>query len=198
MKLNILKELLRTKQTIFSFKELLMIMGSSDVVSLRKKLIYYVRTGELYHIRRGLYAKDEKYDRYELATKILTPSYISFETVLLRAGIVFQFTSQIFVASYTSRTLILDGQEYIFRTIKAPILTNTLGVEIRETYSIATPERAFLDMLYIHKDYYFDNEASLDWKKVFEILPIYNNKRMTKIVNEHFKEVTSERTVHGT
>jgi len=41
-------------------------------------------------LRRGLYAKDNSYDKNELATKIYIPSYISFETVLRNAGAIFQ------------------------------------------------------------------------------------------------------------
>ncbi len=67
------------------------------------------------------------------------------------------------------------------------ILTNGAGVENKENYSIATPERAFLDVLYLNKDYHFDNLSSLDRDKVFEILPVYNNQRMAKKVKEIFK-----------
>jgi len=38
----------------------------------------------------------------------------------------------------------------------------------------------------LHKDYHFDNLSSLDWAKVYEILPIYGgNKRMAKIVKRY-------------
>ena len=48
-----------------------------------------------------------------------------------------------------------------------------------ETYVIASKERAFLDMLYLYKEYHFDNLESINWEKVAEILPIYGgNKRM--------------------
>jgi len=54
---------------------------------------------------------------------------------------------------------------------------------------MATPERAFLDVLYLNKDYYFDNLSGLNWEKVFEILPVYEgNKRMERRVKEQYKE----------
>jgi hypothetical protein len=43
-----------------------------------------------------------------------------------------------------------------------------------------------LDRVYISKNYYFDNLCGVDWDKVFEILPIYHNKRMEKTVKEYF------------
>jgi hypothetical protein len=47
----------------------------------------YVTAGKLIRVRRGLYAKDKDYNRFELATRINTPSYISFETVFTGSGL---------------------------------------------------------------------------------------------------------------
>ena len=183
MEKNLLNELLRSDQTVFSFKELLLQFRTDNVKRLASKLSYYVKKGELHHIRRGLYSKNAAYNRFELATKILTPSYISFETILSAAGIIFQYSSQLYIASYQTRDITCDGRTYSFKTIKPTILTNTLGVEILATYSIASPERAFLDIIYRHKQYHFDNLEPLDWHKVYDILPIYgNNKSMQKRV----------------
>ena len=196
MKKRFLNELLRSNQTVFSFKELLLQFRTDDVKTLTSKLSYYVKNGELHHIRRGLYSKNTAYNRFELATKILTPSYISFETVLSAAGIIFQYSSQLSIASYQSRDITCDGRIYSFKTIKPIILTNTLGIEILTTYSIASPERAFLDIVYRHKQYHFDNLEPLDWDKVYEIVPIYgNNKSMQKrvaIYHDSFKKTKGE------
>jgi hypothetical protein len=79
----------------------------------------------------------------------------------------------------------VDGQTYSYRKVRDAILTNNAGVEAKDNFSIASAERAFLDVLYLSKDYHFDNLAPLNWDKVFEILPIYNNKRMVKRVKEY-------------
>ena len=139
----------------------------------------------MYHIRRGLYAKNAHYDRLELATKIYTPAYISLETVLAKSGIIFQYYSQIFVATYQSKELNCDGQTYVFKTIKPTILTNSQGIEVRDNYSIATPERAFLDTIYLNKEYYFDNLEPLNWNTVYSLLPIYSNKSMVERVKKY-------------
>lgn len=185
---NFLKEILRTTQTVFSFKELILKFKPDEINTLKSKLNYYVKHGDLHHIRRGLYSKDTNYDRLELATKIFIPSYISFETVLSSAGIIFQYYSQIFVASYQSREITCDDKIYAFRTIKPIILTNSLGIEILENYSIATPERALLDIIYLNDNYHFDNLEPINWKEVYEILPVYgnNNIRMKKRVDKHY------------
>jgi len=116
----------------------------------------------------------------------MTPSYVSFETVLEKEGIIFQYHSQVTVASYTSREINVDNQTYIFKKIRTPILVNPLGIEQKDGVAIASRERAFLDILYINKDYHFDNLRSIDWDKVFEILPIYKNKRLVKLVNKYY------------
>jgi predicted transcriptional regulator of viral defense system len=182
-----LKDILRLNQTVYSFKQLTLLFPNTEPKTLKSRLSYYVKHGDLYHIRRGLYAKDENYDRYELATKIMTPAYISFESVLAAKGIIFQFYDQIFVASYQSKSILCDGQQYTFRKLKDSILTNTAGIELLQNYSIATAERAFLDTLYSNTSYYFDNLSPINWHKVFDILPIYKNKRMEKAVDLYYK-----------
>lgn len=185
---NVLDKILRKDKTIFSFKEIAIGERRINVSALRSKLNYYVKTGQLYNVRRGIYAKDKDYDRLELANRILIPSYISFETVLRQAGIIFQYYSQIFVATYQTREIVCEGQTYVYRKIKDRILYDATGIKIQDTYSIASPERAFLDILYLNKDYYFDNLYPLDWDKVYKILPIYKNKRMEKVVRQHHKK----------
>ncbi|MBU2564440.1 hypothetical protein KKA23_02570 [Patescibacteria group bacterium] len=180
-----LSTILRSKKTVFSFKDIVLLWGDSGNAA-RVRLNYYLRNNSLYHIRQGLYAKDKDYDKRELATRIYTPAYISFETVSGFSGLTFQYYSQIFVASYLTREIEIDNQKYSFRKIKNTVLTNKAGIENRGEYLIASKERAFLDIMYINKDYYFDNLIGIDWDKVFEILPIYNNKRMMKKVKEIF------------
>ena len=179
MEKDYLLNLLRSKNTIFTTKDVSLLWGVSDVHFVRKKLYRYIKSEKLYSVRKGIYAKDKNYEKYELATKIFTPSYISFETVLAKAGITFQFYGQIFVASYLTRELVVDDQAYSLKKIKDSILTNRAGIEAKENYFIATSERAFLDILYLNKEYHFDNLESINWEKVDEILPIYgSNKRM--------------------
>lgn len=168
---------------------------TGDTQKLKSKLNYYVKRGDLINVRRGLYVKDEHYNRYELATKILTPSYISFETVLSSTGVIFQYYNQLFVASYQTRTILCDKQTYSFRALKPTILTNSLGIEIHENYSIACPERAFLDIVYRRQNYHFDNLEPLDWEKVYKILTVYgDNKSMKYRVDRYFNSFQEERS----
>jgi len=184
--------LLRSPKTIFSVKDAALLWGEEREQMVAIRLNRYVVSGKLIRIRRGIYAKDKKYNRFELATRIYTPSYISFETVLTRAGINFQFYGNIFVASYVTRDIEAGDQKISFIRMKDYVLSNTVGIEHQDGIATATKERAFLDRIYVSKDYHFDNLHALDWDKVFEILPIYNNKRLEKKVKTYFNRYKSD------
>lgn len=180
-----LETLLRSKRTIFSTKDVALLWGGEGEAASRVRLSYYVRVGKLIRVHRGLYAKDANYDKFELATKIYTPSYVSFETVLAKTGVTFQFYGQIFVASYITREITVDSQVYSYKRIRDSILTNHTGIDAKESYYIASPERAFLDVVYASRGYHFDNISPLNWERVFEILPIYRNNSMEKRVKKY-------------
>ncbi len=182
-----LEVLLRSPKTIFSSKDVSLLWGEESDEVIKKRLNKYVKAGKLIRVRRGIYAKDKNYDRFELATRINTPSYISLETVLTRRGVNFQYYGNIFVASYINREIDIEGQKITFVRMKDYVLSNTTGIEHKDGIATATSERAFLDRVYVSKDYHFDNLANLNWDKVFEILPIYHNKRLEKKIKEYFK-----------
>jgi hypothetical protein len=179
--------ILRGGNTVFTFKDILLASGETNAALLKRRINYYIKKGELYPIRIGIYAKDKNYDKLELANKIFTPAYISLETVLAREGIVFQHYDQIFVVSYLTREISCDGQTYVFRRMKDTVLTNSLGIEKKNNYCIASKERAFLDTIYLNKNYHFDNLSSINWDKCFEMLPIYDNKAMAIRLNSYHK-----------
>lgn len=128
MKRDCLLDLMRTDKTIFTFKDVSLLWSETDRNLAKKKIYRYIKTGKMFSVRKGIYAKDKTYDKYELATKIYTPAYLRFETVLGAAGVTFQFYSQIFIASYQTKELECDGQKYSFCRIKDEILTNQNGL----------------------------------------------------------------------
>lgn len=179
--------LLRSKNSVFSTKDIALLWRETQTGTAQVRLNYYVKAGKLIRVRRGIYAKDKNYDKYEFATKIFRPSYVSFETVLGASGMTFQYYGNIFIASYIKREIKCDGQTYSFVKIKDTILSNPKGIDQAGEYAIASKERAFLDTIYRSKKYYIDNLSPLDWDKVFEILPIYNNKKMAKTVQKYYE-----------
>jgi len=192
---NYLTTILRSPKTVFTFKDIVLLWHEASTTAARVRLNYFVKKGELYRIRKGLYAKNEAYNKLELATRILIPSYVSFETVLSKEGLIFQYYEPILVASYDTRKITIGQQVYSFRKIKNEVLINSAGVEHVQETSIATKERAFLDMLYVNGSYHFDNTRPLNWDTVFELLPIYRNQEMVKRVNRIFNREKSKN--HG-
>lgn len=189
---NYLSSILRSDKTVFTPKDIALLWHEPSTSATRVRLNYYVKKGDLYRIRKGLYAKSRSYNKLELATRIFTPSYVSFETVLAKEGLIFQFYNKIFVASYLSRVIRADQQTYTYRKIKDEVLTNSTGVEHGNETSIATKERAFLDTLYLNSDYQLDNSQSINWDELFRILPIYKNQRMTRKIGSLYKSIRGQ------
>jgi len=158
--------------------------NNANIASCNNKLNYYVRTGKLENPRKGIYAKSD-YNREELACRIFIPSYISLEYVLQRAGIIFQYDSQITSVSYLSRSAEVEEQTYSFRRIKGEIIVDTSGINRKSnSVNIATAERAFLDLLYLDKNFYFDNLNPLSKEHINRLLPLYQSKALTMRANK--------------
>jgi hypothetical protein len=191
--------LLRSPQTVFSTKDAALLWNDSDETLVSDRLKKYAKAGKLLRVRRGFYAKDKEYSRLELATRIYTPSYISFETVLAQTGTNFQHYSNIFVASYVNREIAIGDQKITIIRMKDYVLSNTLGIEHIDGTAIATRERAMLDRLYVSKAYYFDTLEGVDWDKICKILPIYHNKRLEKTVREYIAQYApNEKDIYST
>ena len=175
-------------RTVFRLNDIAMLLGQPDTGLLSQRLNYYVRTGRLLNPRRGFYAK-QGYNPEELACLLYTPSYISMEYVLQKAGVVFQYDSQITVASYLSREVQSNAGAFVYRKIKGEILVDTHGLRQQNNITIATPERAFLDVMYLNKEYYFDNLNPLDKGKIIKLLPIYRSEQLRKRVLKRLENV---------
>jgi hypothetical protein len=181
-------QMYQASKTVLTSKDLALIWGESNQNNLKAKIAYYVKRGVLIRLTRGVFTKDKKYDPKELATSIYTPSYVSFETVLREAGVIFQHYETLFAAGPWPITKKVDQYTITFRKLKESVLFNPTGINIEKNYSIATPERAFLDMLYLFPKYSFDNLHSIDWGKCFELAKIYGNKQLVKRLTEYQKK----------
>jgi hypothetical protein len=186
MKDNVILSIYKEARTVFRLRDIALILGEMDFESLNKKLNYYVRTGKLLNPRKGIYAKPN-YSIEEMACSLYTPSYISLEYVLQKAGVVFQFDSGVTTISYLSRSIEIQEQTFVYRKIKGEIIANTRGISRQINHvNIATVERACLDLLYLNKDYYFDNLNPVNKTKVYDLLPIYMSKALNDRVIKLF------------
>jgi hypothetical protein len=171
-------------RSVYRLNDVAMLMKETNFESLNKRLNYFVKCNKIQNPRKGVYTKTT-YDKEELACRVFIPSYISLEYVLQKAGVIFQYNSQITSVSYLSRNIEVDQTNFVFRKIKGDILVDTNGI-IRQTtgVNIATPERAFLDTLYLNGNFYFDNINSLDKELIFKLLSIYKSNKLTQRVTK--------------
>ncbi len=107
---------------------------------------------------------------------------VSFESVLSKNNIVFQDYSNQVTSAYTNTAQKQVGDKsYSYYKLYPKLLTNPAGLEIQNGITIATPERAVCDRLYLTPKYYFDNIDGLNKEKLVNIAKNYN-KRVQKEV----------------
>ena len=185
---NVLEVILSSPRTVFNVQSLRMLTECEDSQKLTKSLHYYVKEGKIHNPRRGIYTK-ASFDEKEMACSLFRPAYVSLEYVLQRSGIVFQYDDTVTCVSYLNRIVEIDDKAYQFRIIKPELWIGMDGIEQQDNILIATPERAFLDMIYLGAgNCYFDNLHPLNKIKVKQLLPFYQSKvlteRVTKLLNQ--------------
>ena len=185
---NVLEEILSSPRTVFNVQSLRMLTECEDSQKLTKSLHYYVKEGKIHNPRRGIYTK-ATFDEKEMACSLFRPAYVSLEYVLQRSGIVFQYDDTVTCVSYLNRIVEIGDKAYQFRIINPELWIGMDGIEQQDNILIATPERAFLDMIYLSAgNCYFDNLHPLNKIKVKQLLPFYQSKvlteRVTKLLNQ--------------
>ena len=181
---NALEAILNSSRTVFNVQSLMMLTECEDSQKLTKSLHYYAKEGKIRNPRRGIYTK-ATYDEKEMACSLFRPTYISLEFVLQRSGVVFQYDDTITCVSYLNRTVEIDDKAYQFRIINPELWIGMEGIEQHDNTLIATPERAFLDMIYLSAgNCYFDNLHPLNKTEVKQLLPHYQSKVLTERVYE--------------
>ena len=113
-----------------------------------------MKQGVSTRLTRGIFGINNNYNPQDLARSIYIPSYISFETVLRENGVIFQHYNTVFVAFKWSKELRIDKNIFSFRKLKDTLLFNSSGIIHKDNYTIASPERAFLDMIYLFPNYF--------------------------------------------
>ena len=129
----------------------------------------YVQKGVLIPIYKGLYSTVplSRLDPLELGRAVIHRyAYLSTESVLIQAGVIFQATYAHTFISDVHKKVTLDSMSFLFRKLKQEYLNNPAGIQNQNGLFVATPERAVADMLYFNPRYHFDARQGLDWDKV--------------------------------
>lgn len=179
---NILEVILNSSRSVFNIQSLRIMTECKNSQKLTQSLHYYVKEGKICNPRRGIYTK-ATYNEQEMACSLFRPAYISLEYVLQRAGVVFQYDDAITCVSYLNRIVEIDDKTYQFRIINPELWIGMEGIRQDDNILIATPERAFLDMVYLSAgNCYLDNLHPLNKTKVKQLLPLYQSKVLTERV----------------
>lgn len=164
-------ELNKIKKLYFGYEEISRALGIS-LQSARVSATRYVNQGALIKIKRNIYMLKEKWkilereEKFTLANLVQVPSYISFMTALDYYEITTQIQSDFIESAAVKRTKEARVENTIFTFTK---MRNNLyfGFKKEKDFFIATPEKAFLDSLYLRSlgRYNFDID-SLDLSKL--------------------------------
>ena len=179
-----LRKLFNSGKTVFSSEDLGKILEIINKNYLKVVLSRLAKRSDLTRIKKGLYVINEHYNNFELANKLKRPSYISIETVLFNNNVIFQdYSKKITSVANNSYKETIKGVDFFYYKIKDEILTNPSGLVFDDNFVIASIERAVCDMIYLSKNFYFDNLENINKNRLKEISQIYN-KRVIKEVEK--------------
>jgi len=190
--------------TVFSVKD---IEKSADERFHRRRLNEWQDKNYIKKIIKGYYIfSDLKTDGnvlYEIANKIYDPSYISLEASLSYYGLIPESVYAVTSVS-TKKTSTFNTSIVVFsyRKVKNDLF---FGYKIEKynykTFKIASPEKALLDLLYLKSDIrsYSDFKSlrinpgnfiqTIDKEKLFNYLKLYNNKRLSIVINDFWEYI---------
>lgn len=159
--MNYLK-LKKIKKMYFGYEEISRILGIS-LESARVFANRYVKNGVLIRIKRNLYILSERWntlgkeEKFILANLAQVPSYISLMTALEYYGITTQVQRDFFESVAIKQTKEIAVQEAVFNYTKVR-MNLYFGFVKEKDFFISTPEKAFLDALYLmsFNKYHFD------------------------------------------
>ncbi len=168
-------KLLKLDQKLFHTQDLALIWGISNKNTLYTTIKRYTKKGILIPIHKGFYSTLplEKINPLKLAIGYLHQfAYLSCESVLIEAGVIFQKDNYLTFVSSVSKKFSLAGYNFYVRKLKNEFLYNDCGINEEKGTKKASLERAVADLLYFNPQYHFDNPKKINWKKIKEIKKI--------------------------
>ena len=187
--MTILEILHKSGRNVFTTDDLVVMWDVSDRRDIIESIKDYIRRNRLYSPHRGVYTLNKEYESYELAQKLILPSYISYYTALARHGLIFQQYKEIHsFASYT-KTITVDDQTYVYHKCKDVVLMNGIGIVQESNYSIASAERAVCDSLYLNRRAGFDNISNINSETLRKLARIYKNQRLQNDIDDLIKSM---------
>ena len=172
IKLNRFAQIAQLGGQIFHTNDLANLWQIKDKNLLYTTLTRYVKQGLLFRIYRGFYGLKpaDQLDPLLLGLKALHQfAYISTETVLARAGIIFQVSDQITFVSRQNKKFSIGPYHYYSRQLADQFLYNPAGVTDDDGIKTASPARAVADLLYLNPTAHLDASRLINWRQVKQI-----------------------------
>jgi len=140
------------------FETSLLLAGKVDPVDVRRQLSRWTKAGRLFQFRRGLYALAPPFQKIKphpflIANRMVRGSYVSCQSALAHYGLIPEYVPVVVSVTIArpARWEMPFGT-FEFRHIKTEMLRGFSLVDLTggQRAFIATPEKAFLDMIYLH------------------------------------------------
>ncbi len=151
-------DLLATVKDSPVFETSLLLAGDENPADVRRQLSRWTRVGKLHQLRRGVYAVAPPYQRtsphpFHVANVMVTGSFVSCQTALGYYGLLPEHvpTTTSVCASRPRQWKTALGR-FTYRHLKVSMLTGYRRVELgdRQHAFVAEPEKALLDLVYLH------------------------------------------------
>ncbi|MGC8879052.1 MAG: type IV toxin-antitoxin system AbiEi family antitoxin domain-containing protein [Anaerolineae bacterium] len=140
------------------FETGLLLAGEVDAADVRRQLSRWVKAGRLYQLRRGLYAPAPPFQKvkphpFVVANHLVRGSYVSCQSALAHYGLIPEYTPVVI-----SVTAARPGRRetpfgiFEFRHIQPKLLRGYRQMDLGSGQKafVATPEKALLDLIYLH------------------------------------------------
>lgn len=161
--------LLKQNQKLFHTRDLAILWRIDNANTLYTTIKRYVSKGILIPVQKGLYSVVplDALDPYTIGAAVLhTYTYLSCETVLVRAGVMFQAGDAMTFVSSFSRRFSVAGYIYLVRKMVDRFLFHDAGIERVNSVLTASLPRAVADIVYFNPTVHFDNPNEINWKEV--------------------------------
>ncbi|MBI3013061.1 MAG: hypothetical protein HYY63_05485 [Elusimicrobia bacterium] len=175
-----IKILMESGRTVFTPVDLRLLWQESAQNS-KVSALRMVSRGLIVRVANGYYAINDKYNPYELANRIVTPSYVSFHSALKVGGISFQNRTEIGSVSTINYRKKVRGFVYTYAAMKDSLFFMSDGVVKRDGVTISLPERAILDSFYFGFLPDVDNAEKINGEYLIKLSLLYPKTVQKKI-----------------
>lgn len=134
-------------RTVFSNADL-STLWSTDIIFTKILASRMSKEGLLTRLAHGIYTYRKEYNIFELANRLVTPSYVSCHSALFDAGVCFQKSALVSSVALVNKAKHIKDEAFHYFHMKPALFFNLEGMMYKGNFSIAVPERALLDSFY--------------------------------------------------